>query len=211
VDSERFRPLEPGEREDARRRFGLAPSATVVLGLSRLVPRKGFDVLLRAAGRLAPTHPQLVVAIAGSGRDRRRLEQVARRAGAPARFLGRVPEADLPALYGAADVFAMLARSRWGGLEQEGFGIVFLEAAAAGVPQLGGASGGVPEAVLDGRTGLLVDPPGDLEAATSALASLLDDATLRACLGANARRRAVTDFDRDELAGRLHEALSRLP
>ena len=82
---------------------------------------------------------------------------------------------DLPSLYACADVFAMLCRNRWGGLEQEGFGIVFLEAAACGVPQVAGASGGAAEAVVDGETGLVVDPPEDVDAVAEALASLLTD------------------------------------
>jgi phosphatidylinositol alpha-1,6-mannosyltransferase len=208
VDVDRFRPLAPDERAQARATFGVAPEATVVLGLSRLVPRKGFDALLRAAGRLAPSRPGLVVAIAGGGRDRSRLERVAAEEGAPARFLGRVPDHLLPSLYGAADVFAMLCRDRWGGLEQEGFGVVFLEAAAAGVPQLAGASGGAAEAVLDGETGLVVRRPADTRAVADALATLVDDPALCARIGAAARRRAEEAFDYDRLAERLGEALA---
>jgi phosphatidylinositol alpha-1,6-mannosyltransferase len=122
-----------------------------------------------------------------------------------------VADDDLPLLYGSSDVFAMLARSRWRGLEQEGFGIVFLEAAAAGIAQIGGASGGVPEAIVDGETGVVVDPPDDVDAVATALGGLLDDPDRRARLGAAARRRAVADFDRDVLAARLHHALSGLP
>src|SRR5690606_35016623 len=101
-----------------------------------LVPRKGFDVVIEAAAALAPRHPSLLVVVAGSGRDRPRLERLAERLGAPVRFLGRVSDDVIPDLYGASDMFAMLCRNRWAGLEQEGFGIVFLEAAAAGVPQI---------------------------------------------------------------------------
>ena len=211
VDADRYRPLDGVERMRARRHLGLPERATVVLGLSRLVPRKGFDVLLRAAARLAPGHPDLLVVVAGGGRDRRRLETLARRDGAPARFLGRVADGDLPLLYGCSDVFGMLARSRWRGLEQEGFGIVFLEASAAGIAQIGGASGGVPEAIVDGETGVVVDPPDDVDAVATALEGLLDDPDRRARLGAAARRRAIADFDRDVLAARLHRALSHLP
>ena len=132
------------------RGFGLPERGRVVLGVSRLVPRKGFDVLVESAARLSEARPDLVVAIAGDGRDRSRLERLVARTAAPVRLLGRVPHDRLPALYGAADVFAMLCRDRWAGLEQEGFGIVFLEAAATGVPQVAGASGGAAEAVLDG-------------------------------------------------------------
>jgi phosphatidylinositol alpha-1,6-mannosyltransferase len=143
VDWHRFHPLDVDERGTVRRRLGLPVDARIVLGVSRLVPRKGFDVLLKAAGLLVADRPDLTVAIAGTGRDRVRLERVARRAGAPVAFLGRVADDELPRLYAAADVFAMLARNRWGGLEQEGLGIVFLEAAATGVPQVAGRSGGV--------------------------------------------------------------------
>jgi phosphatidyl-myo-inositol dimannoside synthase len=130
IDASRFRPLDPDERRQVRARHGLH-DGPLVLSLSRLVPRKGMDVLIEAAARLAPRVPSLQVAIAGSGRDRPRLERRVAASGAPVTFLGRVPDDDVPALYGAADAYAMLCRNRWGGLEQEGFGIVFLEAAAA--------------------------------------------------------------------------------
>ena len=123
------------------------------------------------------------------------------------RLLGRVEHDDLPALYGCADVYAMLCRNRWAGLEQEGFGIVFLEAAAAGVPQVAGDSGGAAEAVVDGETGLVVADPSDPAAAAHALARLLDDPDLRTRMGDRARTRAVADFDYDALALRLGGAL----
>jgi phosphatidylinositol alpha-1,6-mannosyltransferase len=90
VDIDRFRPLSPQERTAARRRLGLPEHAPVVVGVSRLVPRKGFDVLLRASARLVDRHPSLVVAIAGAGRDRERIDRIGGATGAPARFLGRV-------------------------------------------------------------------------------------------------------------------------
>ncbi len=120
-----------------------------------------------------------------------------------------MPEADLPALYGCADVYAMVCRNRWAGLEQEGFGIVFLEAAACGVPQVAGASGGAAEAVADGETGLVVRAPDDAAAVARALASLLDDAGLRSAMGAAGRRRAESEFAYDVLARRLAEVLDR--
>jgi phosphatidylinositol alpha-1,6-mannosyltransferase len=208
VDTNRFRPLDADARADARRRHGLPVDAQLVLSVSRLVPRKGMDVLIEAAAQLAPTRPDLLVAIAGAGRDRQRLERLAQRTGAPVRFLGRVPDDDLPALYASADVFAMLCRNRWGGLEQEGFGIVFLEAAACGVPQVAGDSGGAAEAVADGQTGLVVRRPDDPASVTRALAALLDDAGLRHRLGQAARERAVHEFDYDVLARCLDAALA---
>jgi phosphatidylinositol alpha-1,6-mannosyltransferase len=207
VDVERFRPRADSERTATREQFGLPLDELVVLGISRLVPRKGFDTLLRAGGQLARAGRTFVVAIAGSGRDRARLERIASEAGAPARFLGRVDDEDLPALYGASDIFAMLCRSRWAGLEQEGFGIVFLEAAASGVPQVAGASGGAAEAVVHGETGLVVDPPDDVDATADVLDRLLGDELLRAGMAGRARERAVTEFSYDVLVARLQAAL----
>lgn len=207
VDVNRFHTLTTAERTAAREEFGLSADRPLVLGVSRLVPRKGFDTLLRACGRLARRGTEFTVAIAGSGRDRARLERIAADAGAPARFLGRVGDEALPALYGAADVFAMLCRNRWLDLEQEGFGIVFLEAAAAGVPQIAGASGGAPEAVVDGETGCVIDPADDVDAAARALSTLLEDDIVRRRMGAMARVRAVADFSYDVLASRLRSAL----
>jgi phosphatidyl-myo-inositol dimannoside synthase len=91
VDVDRFVPLDDAAREAARARFGLPPGARLVVSVSRLVPRKGMDVLIRAAALLAPQHPDLVVAIGGDGRDRRRLERLVASTGAPVRLLGRVP------------------------------------------------------------------------------------------------------------------------
>jgi len=207
VDVERFHPLEPAARAAARRRLGLPPDGRLVVSVSRLVPRKGMDVLVEAAALLAPARPDLVVAIGGTGRDASRIARLASRLQAPVHLLGRVADADLPALDASADVWAMLCRNRWLGLEQEGFGIVFLEAAACGVAQVAGRSGGAGDAVLDGRTGLVIDRPGDLVVVTEALARLLDDAELRARLGEAARERAVASFDYTELAARLGACL----
>ncbi len=207
VDHERFHPLAGDERVAVRRRLGLPTDGPLVVSVSRLVPRKGMDVLIKAVGRLRAQHPDLALAIGGAGRDRARLERAAKRCGAPVWFLGRVDDADLPLLDAAADIWAMCCRDRWSGLEQEGFGIVFLEAAAAGVAQVAGRSGGAGEAVLHGQTGLVVDHPEDPVVVAAALATLLDDSGLRERLGAEARRRAVAEFDYDHLARRLHAAL----
>jgi len=207
VDVERFRPLGPVERKEARRRLGLAEDAPLVVGVSRLVPRKGFDVLLRATARLADRLPGLVVALAGEGRDKARLEREARRSGAPVRFLGRLSDEELPPLLGCADAFAMCCRDRWLGLEQEGFGIVFLEAAACGVPVLAGSSGGASEAVLDGVTGLVCERPRDADAVAATLLPLLADPDLARRLGRAARLRVERHHDYDRLAAQLDATL----
>ena len=143
-----------------RRRFGLPADAELVLGVSRLVPRKGFDNAIRAvADRCAapvPTwcwrSPAADATSAGSSGS-------PPTSAPPCGSSAGSPTTTCPRLYGCADVFAMLCRNRWGGLEQEGFGIVFVEAAACGVPQVAGDSGGAAEAVVDGETGLVVGDP----------------------------------------------------
>jgi phosphatidylinositol alpha-1,6-mannosyltransferase len=206
VDHERFAPLDDAGRRAARERFGLPGDAFVIASVSRLVPRKGFDTVIRAAARLRRTHPDLVVAIAGDGRDRARLERLARATDAPVRFLGRVPDDALPAVYGCADLFAMVCRNRWLGLEQEGFGIVFLEAAASGVPQVAGRSGGADEAVVDGTTGLVVDPLDEV-AVAGAFARLMDDDRERLAMGRAGLARARDELSYDRLAEVLAQAL----
>ena len=207
VDVDRFVPLDEAARRVARKQFGLPLDAQVIVSISRLVPRKGFDVAIEAAGALAPTHPDLVLAISGQGRDERRLRRLAEHSRAPVMFLGRVANADLPALYGCADVFAMACRTRWGGLEQEGFGIVFVEAAACGVPQVAGDSGGAAEAVVDGVTGIVVRRPEDPVAVAAAFETLLTDPALRTKMGLASRERALAEFSYDVLARRLGKAL----
>ena len=211
VDVERFRPLDAAERREARAAAGLPVDGPLVVGMSRLVPRKGFDVLIAAASLLAPLHPDLTVAVAGAGRDRARLERLVASTGAPVRLLGFVPDADMPGLLACADVFAMPCRTRWGGLEQEGFGIVFVEAAACGVPGVAGASGGSHEAVASGETGFVVRRPQDPVAVAAALARLLDDPALCRAMGDAARRRAEEQFSYDRLAGQLAARLAAFP
>jgi phosphatidylinositol alpha-1,6-mannosyltransferase len=203
VDIQRFVPLDDSERNSARDELGVGHDAELVVGISRLVPRKGFDTLIRAAARLRESHPKLLVAIAGSGRDRDRLQRLARQLNAPVRFLGRVSNDILPKLYGCADIAAMLCRSRWGGLEQEGFGIVFAEAAACGIPQIAGDSGGAAEAVADGVTGRVVADPTDVQAVASAIHEVLANDEMRHAMKLASRQRALELFDYNMLAKRL--------
>ncbi len=207
VDTNRFVPIDDERRRATRVRHGLDPDRPLVLGGSRLVPRKGFDRLIEAVSTVRAQVPGIQLAISGAGRDRSRLERVAQRVGVAVKFLGRLPDDDMPDLYGCADVYAMLCRNRWAGLEQEGFGIVFLEAAAAGVSQLAGASGGSADAVVSGETGVVVDRPDDADAVASALAGLLTDPD-RAEMGRRARERAVAEYDYDLLAARLEAAIA---
>lgn len=208
VDVERFVPVGPARRAGIRQRYGVDPDAPLIVSVSRLVPRKGMDTLIAASARLAVRHPGLQVLIAGEGRDRSRLAGLIDSLGAPVRLVDRVDGDGLPDFYAMADVFAMLCRNRWGGLEQEGFGIVFLEAAACGVPQVAGNSGGAGDAVVDGVTGVVVDHPTDLDEVVDALDGLLADPQRRDAMGAAARDRAVTALNHDVLAARLGEAIA---
>lgn len=210
VDVGRFRVLDAEEKRAVRSRLGLPPDSTVILSLSRLVPRKGMPELAEAVGQLAHTRPDLLLLIGGTGREAARTLRVAERCGTPLRMLGRVAETDLADVYGCADVYAMVCHDRWFGLEQEGFGIVFAEAAAAGVPSVAGDSGGAADAVLDGRTGVVVRRPRDPIAVAEALAPLLDDPELRARQGRAARERAELELSWDVSAARLLEALASI-
>jgi len=203
VDTQRFVPLDDTARSAAREKFGVPAHAPLVVGGSRLVPRKGFDVAIRAVAQLARKIDGITMLIGGSGRDRVRLQSIIDELRAPVRLLGRVSDADLPGLYGCADAFMMLCRNRWGGLEQEGFGIVFAEAAACAVPQIAGDSGGAAEAVVDGSTGYVVHDPRNVDEVAERLSSLLGDSPLRVAMGMAARERAVSEFEYSVQVARL--------
>jgi phosphatidylinositol alpha-1,6-mannosyltransferase len=208
VDTERFAPLDPARHDAVRTSLGLSPSALLVSSYSRLVPRKGMDTLIRASALLVDSFPNLQVAIGGAGRDRGRLEGIAAKLAAPVVFLGRVSDEDLPAWLGASDLMVMDCRSRWAGLEQEGFGIVFLEAGASGVAQIAGRSGGSHEAVRHGLTGLVVANPRSETDLAASMSRLLHDAELRAQFAHNARSVAVEQYDWRVLSQRLASGLA---
>ena len=218
VDIERFRPHSDEQRTATRLRLGLpAPgTAPLVVCASRLVPRKGFDTVIVAAAALADRFPGITVAVSGTGRDSERLARVARRAEASSGgrlrvcFLGRTDDDTLADLYASADVSAMLCRNRWAGLEQEGYGIVFVEASAAGVAVLAGDSGGAAEAVLDGVTGLVVPRPVRVADAVPMLARLIGNAAAARSMGAAGRQRVERELTYDVLAGRLDRLLQSL-
>ncbi|GAA2082069.1 glycosyltransferase family 4 protein [Streptomyces albiaxialis] len=212
VDPDRFRPADEGaERADVRRRLGLGAGPSerpVVLSVSRLVPRKGQDTLIRALPRVRAAVPGATLLIVGDGPYARRLRRLARTTpGLPPGavvFAGSRPHGALPPFYAAADVFAMPCRDRRLGLESEGLGIVYLEAAAAGLPVLAGRSGGAPETVRDGETGHVVDGR-DVRAVADRLVELL---TAPGAMGEKGRARAVREWSWDASARRLRALLS---
>ncbi|MFV0523975.1 MAG: glycosyltransferase family 4 protein [Acidimicrobiales bacterium] len=209
VDADRFRPFTESERAAVRAELGIGPDTFVVATVNRLVARKGMDVLIDATRLLADRGHDVLTVIGGTGRRHDDLLAQVSRTGAPVRLLGRIDEATKSRLYGAADAMAMLCHDRWMGLEQEGFGIVFLEAAAAAVPQVAGRSGGAHEAVEDGVTGIIVNEPRRAAEVADALETLLTDPLTLGRMGEAARKRAVAEFDQRALADALKAAIDR--
>ncbi len=176
-----------------------------LLSVGRLVPRKGVDTAIRALARLRKANADLLYLIAGRGPERPRLQRLARDLGVEehVRFLGGVSSSDLPDVYRRAHVFVLPLREESQADSVEGFGMVFLEAAATAIPSVAGNSGGAAEAVRDGETGFLV-PPSNVDAVAEAVQRLLDDEVLRLEMGHNGRRwveeemnwdRVVRDFE----------------
>ena len=209
ADVDAFRPDQP--IEDLLDRHGLRDRPVVVC-VSRLVARKGQDVLIRAMPRIRRRVPDAGLLIVGDGPYRSTLEGLAasERPGSVV-FAGQVSEAELPRYYRAGNVFAMPCRNRLAGFEVEGWGNVFIEAAACGRPVVVGDSGGARESLVDGETGLLVNGTEVAEVA-DAVASLLEDPTRAEAMGRAGRKRVERSFTwpraADELAGWLRAAVS---
>jgi len=205
VDVATFTPDVSGSA--VRQRHGLA-GRPVVVCVSRLVPRKGQDVLIQAMPAIAARVEQAVLLIVGGGPYEQKLRQLADRVGVADRvvFTGPVPGAELPEHFAAGDVFAMPCRTRRLGMDVEGLGIVFLEASASGLPVLAGNSGGAPDAVRDGITGLVVDGR-DVAAVAQQLGDLLADPHRAARMGAAGRRWTEQAWQWDTVADRLAELL----
>ena len=185
VDVDQFTPEADGAA--VRRRYGLG-TAPVVVCVSRLVARKGQDVLVAGWPRVLARHPAARLLLVGGGPDEGSLRRAVAARGLQDSVVltGPVPPADLPAHYAAGDVFAMPCRTRRGGLDVEGLGMVFLEAAACGRPVVAGTSGGAPETVREGVTGHVVDPRSP-EAVAVTLNGLLDDPDRARAMGAAGR------------------------
>ncbi len=207
VDTDRFRP-DPAGRAELRDRYGLGERPTVVC-LSRLVPRKGQDVLIKALPSIRRRVDGAALVIVGGGPYLETLRGLARDCGVAdhVTFTGAVPGDELPAHHALADVFAMPCRTRGGGMDVEGLGIVFLEASATGVPVVAGDSGGAPEAVQHNKTGLVVDG-GSVDEVAGAVAELLTDRDRAAAMGAAGRQWVTSQWRWDTLAARLGHLLS---
>ncbi|MHC6213379.1 glycosyltransferase family 4 protein [Rhodococcus ruber] len=207
VDTEVFRP-DPAARADLRARYRLGDRPTV-LCLSRLVPRKGQDMLIRALPEIRRRVDGAVLVIVGGGPYHDRLRKLARTVGVEDHVVitGGVPAAELAAHHTIADVFAMPCRTRGAGLDVEGLGIVYLEASATGVPVVAGRSGGAPETVREGETGVVVDGTS-VAAVAAAVADLLADRDRAAAMGAAGRAWVGAEWRWDVLGEKLRRLLA---
>jgi phosphatidylinositol alpha-1,6-mannosyltransferase len=205
VDTSAFRPGAGGAA--VRERLGLADTPVVVC-VSRLVTRKGQDTLIRAWPQVRAASGATLLLV-GAGPAEGRLRRLADHAGVADSvvFAGPVPWEDLPAYYDAGDVFAMPCRTRRGGLDVEGLGIVYLEASATGLPVVGGDSGGAPDAILEGETGYVV-PGGDVSAVAGRLIALLADPAAARALGEKGLAWVDREWRWDLVAQRLAHILA---
>jgi phosphatidyl-myo-inositol dimannoside synthase len=201
VDLDGYHPDVDGR--PVRDRYRLADRPVLVC-VSRLVPRKGQDALIRALPVVQRRVPDAVLLVVGAGPDGDRLRRLARSAGVADRvvFTGEVPWAEVPAHFAAGDVFAMPCRTRRAGLDVEGLGMVYLEASACGLPVVAGDSGGAPDAVRDGETGFVV-PGRDLAAIADRVATLLADRDLAGRMGRAGRAWVAAEWGWDLLAERM--------
>jgi phosphatidylinositol alpha-1,6-mannosyltransferase len=199
ADVDRFRPDLP--TDDIRATLGIDGRPLVVC-VSRLVARKGQDVLIGAMPAIRASVPDAALLIVGGGPDEERLRSMAEGSPDAVFFSGQVAEDDLPRYYAAGNVFAMPCRSRLGGLEVEGWGNVFIEAAACGKPVVVGDSGGAREALVDGETGILVDGTS-VEAVADAVGSLLADPVRADAMGVAGRERVLRSHRWPDIAAQL--------
>jgi len=210
VDVERFQPGVDGTW--FRRRFGIPADATVVACVSRLVPRKGQDRLVEVWPEVARRHPGAWLLLVGEGPLAGRLTRAAGRAGAAGDRIvltGPVPWEQLPEAHAAGDLFAMPCRTRWGGLDVEGLGIVYLEAQASGVPVIVGTSGGAPETLVHEQAGQVVDGR-DRDQLVAALDGWLGDPDRRRAASGPARESVTEHYAWDAIATDLERLLDEV-
>ena len=191
IDTEHFKPR---DTEELRRTLGLVDRQTII-SVGRLVHRKGQDRLLEALPRIVERFPNATLIFVGEGPHRDHLDSLVKRFKLERNvlFIGRIQYAELPEYIALGDVFAMPSRSRLFGLEVEGLGIVYLEASACGIPVVGGASGGAPDAVRHGETGYVVDG-NDVGEISERIIQLLEDKYLRESMGSAGRQWVVEEW-----------------
>ena len=209
-DAERFQPR-PVDRALRERLLGARAGDRVVLTVANLVERKGHDMVIQALAQVVRRIPDVTYLIVGDGPYRDDLDRLARAAGVRDRvvFAGRVDADGLPAIYALSDVFVMPSRVRPAACDVEGFGLVFLEANACGKPVIGGRTGGIPEAIVDGKTGFLVEPEsvGDI---AERLGTVLTDRELAAEMGRQGRTRVKAHFSWADAAAQVQELVTAM-
>lgn len=208
TDPERFKPT---VRDDALiARYGLN-GRQVLLSVGRLTPRKGQDMTLRALPNVLKHFPDLVYVIAGTGEYECKLRELARELGVDSsvRFVGNVASENLAGLYNLADIFIMANRTLKDSRDIEGFGIVYLEAGACGIPVIAGNTGGTTEAVCDNETGLIVDGDNP-EQIAQAINRILGDTALRRRLGEQGRKRVCAKFTWEKSVDRIRTAIQKV-
>ena len=206
VDLSHFIPA--AKSVELQKKWGIA-DAPVIVSIGRLVARKGSDQLIKAMPEVLQQFPKSKLLLVGTGNYKNRLEKLVRnlKVQDSVIFTGRVEHDLLPDYYRLGDIFAAPCRSRYGGLEVEGLGIVYLEASACGVPVIAGKSGGAPDAVLDGKTGLLVNGRDHREVG-AALIKLLSDLPLRQKMGADGRVWMEQLWSWEGIGARFEEIIS---
>lgn len=196
-------------------RFGrkVAPPAVlatgpVILSVSRLVARKGLRTLIKCLPLIHRRHPDAHLLIVGGGPDLDRLKTMTSSSGVESSvtFAGPQPWDEIPRYYSAGDIFALPTHARFWGTETEGLPLVFVEAAAAGLPLVGGDVGGVRDAVREGETGYIVDG-NNLEETAGAIIKLIDAPETASRFGRAAREMVLKEFDWDTVAGLYQRAL----
>lgn len=202
VDADRFHPVTQDEKWQIRQELGLPKDALILLTVSRLVARKGHDSVLMALPRILAQYPRLLYVIVGQGRQREVLQTIVeeRNLADNVVFVGEVADPELPRYYQAADLFVMPNREIKG--DVEGFGIVFIEASASGIPAIGGESGGTKDAIEHSVSGLLLDPD-DVEGISRSIIQLLSDLSLMSKLGIQGRKTVENKFSWERAASQV--------
>ncbi|WP_074025497.1 GDP-mannose-dependent monoacylated alpha-(1-6)-phosphatidylinositol monomannoside mannosyltransferase [Corynebacterium crudilactis] len=205
VDIHTFKPVDAVHRSATRQKLGLTGTTPVIACISRLVPRKGQDSLIHAMPKVIEARPDAQLLIVGSGRYEQTLRRQAENLKDNVRFLGRLEYQDMVDTLAAVDIFAMPARTRGGGLDVEGLGIVYLEAQASGVPVIAGTSGGAPETVTP-ATGVVVEG-ADVDKLAATIIELLDDPIRRAAMGSAGRAHVEQQWAWEIMGERLNNIL----
>ena len=208
IDTDHF---SPQDARELRNELGLTEKK-VIVSVGRLVHRKGQDVLIEAMPAIIRDVPEAHILMIGEGPYRSYLENRVKALEIQERvtFIGRIQYADLPRYICAGDLFVMPSRSRLAGLEVEGLGIVYLEASACGLPVIAGDSGGAPDAVIEGQTGLVVDGTSKSEVAAAAVELLLDPDRSRA-MGVRGRQWIIQEWRWEIWSARFAELLKVSP